>query len=61
METKKKILATAVICLLVLLAVSIFAGFWKKQQDGIQLKVGLSARKTRVRRTPITSCRDNTH
>ncbi len=40
METKKKILATAVICLLVLLAVSIFAGFWKKQQDGIQLKVG---------------------
>ena len=40
METKKKILATAIICLLVLLMVSVHAGFWKKQQGDVHLKVG---------------------
>ena len=40
MDTKKKILATAIICLLVLAAVSIFAGFWKKQTGDVHLKVG---------------------
>ena len=40
MEIKKKITATAIICLLALLTVSIFTGFWKKQEDRVQLKVG---------------------
>ncbi len=40
MEIKKKIIATAIICLLALLTVSIFTGFWKKQEDRVQLKVG---------------------
>ena len=40
MDTKKKILATAITCLLVLLAVSLFTGFWTKPQRDVHLKVG---------------------
>ena len=36
MEIKKKIIATAIICLLALLTVSIFTGFWKKQEESSQ-------------------------
>ena len=40
MDTKRKIIATAVICLLVLLALSFITGFWTRQQREANLKVG---------------------
>ena len=40
MNMKKKILATAVTCVLVLLAVSYFTGFWSQQSGDATLKVG---------------------
>ena len=40
MDAKKKILATAITCVLVLLAVSVFTGFWTRQDRDTSLKVG---------------------
>ena len=40
MKRKQKILATAITCLLVLAAVSVFTGFWSRQPREVNLKVG---------------------
>ena len=40
MEVKKKIIATAITCVLVLLAVSVFTGFWTRQTWNADMKIG---------------------
>ncbi len=40
MKIKQKIIATAAICILILLAVSIFTGFWSRKTREAEIKVG---------------------
>ncbi|MBR4575704.1 MAG: BMP family ABC transporter substrate-binding protein [Clostridia bacterium] len=41
MKEKAKIIATLVVCVVVLAAVSVLSGFWKRQQKEANLKVGI--------------------
>ena len=51
MNAKKKILATAITCVLVLLAVSVFTGFWTRQdRDTSECRGGIHARADPERR-----------